>query len=132
MRHALMYQGSFEENHASLAPGTNTFRGTDGTARDLPAWPNEADGLRIGYMEKAGKRFVAVRVQFEGQDIVLDTPVVIDQMRHLGSKRFSPEATIIPDDQAEALLNDLIEQNPEQADDLALLINKVNQVRRKK
>ena len=132
MRHALMYQGSFEENHASLAPGTSTFRGTDGTARALPDWPKEVDGVRIGYMEKAGKRFVAVRVQFDGHDIVLDTPVVIDQMRHLGSKRFSPEATIIPDDQAEALLDDLIEQNSAQADELALLVNRVNQVRRKK
>ena len=132
MRHALMYQGSYEQNHEGLKPGMHTFRGTDGVERTIPDWPKDVDGVRVGYMEKSGKKFVAVRVQFQDHDIVLHSPVVIDQMRHLGSRRFSPEATVIPDDLAEALLDDLIENNPDQNGELGLLINRVNQVRRKK
>jgi len=131
MRHALMYQGSYEQNHDNLKPGTRTFRGTDGIERPIPEWPKDVDGVRVGYMEKTGKKFVAVRVQFQGDDIVLSSPVVIDQMRHLGSRRFSPEPTVVTDELAEALLDDMIEENPDQKDELALLINRVNQVRRK-
>ena len=132
MRHALMYQGSYEQNHDTLKPGTHTFRGTDGVERPIPDWPKDVDGVRVGYMEKTGKKFVAVRVQFQDHDVVLQSPVVIDQMRHLGSRRFSADATVIPDDLAEALLDDLIESNPDQNAELGLLINRVNQVRRKK
>ena len=132
MRHALMYRGSYEQNHESLKPGAHTFRGTDGVERTIPDWPKDVDGVRVGYMEKSGKKFVVVRVQFQDHDVVLHSPVVIDQMRHLGSRRFSPEPTVIPDDLAEALLDDLIESNPDQNDELGLLINRVNQVRRKK
>jgi hypothetical protein len=51
-------------------------------------------------------------------------------MRHLGNKRFAPEPTTIADPVAETLLDDMIERNPEQQEELALLINRVNQVRR--
>ena len=132
MRHALMYQGSYEQNHDDLKPGTHTFRSTDGSERKIPDWPKEVDGVRVGYMEKTGKKFVAVRVQFQDQEVILHSPVILDQTRHLGSRRFSPEPTVIPDDLAEALLDDLIESNPDQSDELALLVNRVNQVRRKK
>ena len=130
MQHALMYQGSFEQNYGNLKPGATSFTATDGSTRALPEWPSEVDGLRVGYMEKAGKRFLAVRVQFEDRDIVLGEPVVLDSMRHMGSRRFSPEPTIIDDDLASTLLDDMIKENPAQADELALLINRINQVRR--
>lgn len=130
MQHALMYQGSFEQNYGSLKPGATTFTATDGSTRPLPEWPADVDGLRVGYMEKTGKRFLAVRLQFEERDIVLGDPVVLDPMRHMGSRRFSPEPTIIDDDLASTLLDDAIRQNPEQRDELALLINRINQVRR--
>jgi len=55
---------------------------------------------------------------------------VLDPMRHLGNKRFAPEPTTITDKMAETLLDDMIERNPEQQEELALLINRVNQVRR--
>ena len=130
MQHGLMYQGSFEQNHDSLRPGASSFRGTDGAEHHIPDWPKDIDGVKIGYMEKSGKKFYAVRVQFEDKDIVLNTPVLLDQSRHLGSKRFSPEATTVGDKPVEVLLDDMIEKNPEQQDELALLINRVNQVRR--
>lgn len=130
MQHALMYHGSYERNFERLSPGGLTFTGTDGSEHAIPAWPESVDGVRFGYMEKAGKRFVAVRVQFGDHDVVLRTPVVLDSIRHLGNRRFSPEPTIISDDLASALLDDVIENNPEQSDTIALLINRVNQVRR--
>jgi len=132
MQHGLMYQGSFENNQSGLQPGTSAFRGTDGTEHRIPEWPKDVDGVKVGYMEKSGKKFYAVRVQFEKYDIILQNPVLLDQMRHLGSKRFAPEPTVVNDTIAEALLDDMIERNPEQKDELALLINRINQVRRAK
>ncbi len=61
MHHALMYHGGFERNFTRLQPGARTFLGSDGKEHTLPEWPAEVDGLRVGYMEKPGKRFVAVR-----------------------------------------------------------------------
>lgn len=130
MQHALMYQGSFEKNYPGLQPGASAFRGTDNVEHRIPEWPTDVNGVKIGYMEKTGKKFYAVRVQFEGHDIILKNPVVLDPMRHLGNKRFAPEPTMITDTMAETLLDDMIENNPEQQEELALLINKVNQVRR--
>ena len=130
MQHGLMYQGSFENNYSGLASGSSAFRGTDGVEHRIPEWPKDVNGVKIGYMEKSGKKFYAVRVQFEGNDIILKNPVVLDPMRHLGNKRFAPEPTTISDPLAETLLDDMIAQNPEQQEELALLINRVNQVRR--
>jgi hypothetical protein len=130
MHHGLMYQGSFEKNYDTLRPGATSFVGTDGVQHRIPEWPSDVNGVKVSYMEKAGKKFYAVRVQFDGHDIVLKNPVLLDPMRHLGNKRFAPEPTTINDEVAETLLDDLIEKNPEQQKELALLINRVNQVRR--
>ena len=130
MRHGYMYNGGFEKNYSSLKVGTTTYLGSDGEVRPLPAWPAKVDGIRVSYMEKSGKKFYAVRVQFEERDIVLKNPLLLDQMRHLGSRRFSPEPTTIDDELAETLLDDMMAKNPEQQDELALMINRVNQVRR--
>lgn len=130
MKHGLMYQGSYEDNYSVLQPGANTFRSTDGSEREIPDWPEDVNGVRVGYMEKSGKKFVGVRVQFENHDVVLETPVVLDPVRHMGSRRFSSEPTVITDDLASALLDDVIDSNPTQTDELARLINRVNQVRR--
>lgn len=125
-----MYQGSYEQNYDRLRPGTTTFLGTDGSERPLQAWPSEVDGMKVGYMERSGKKFAAVRIQFEDHDIVLQNPVLLDPMRHMASKRFAAEPTVIDDDSASTLLDDAIRQNPEQTNELARLINRVNQVRR--
>jgi hypothetical protein len=130
MQHGLMYQGSFEENHDGLRPGAKKFKGTDGAEHKIPEWPKDVNGVKVGYMEKSGKKFYAVRVQFEDRDIVLKNPLLLDQMRHLGNRRFSPEPTTIDDELAETLLDDMMAKNPEQQDELALMVNRVNQVRR--
>lgn len=115
MPHALMYHGGFEANFSRMKSGTSTFLGSDGSEKVIPEWPDEADGLRIGYMEKAGKRFVAVRVSDGTDDVMLENELLIDPPSHMGyGNRFSPEPTIIEDDGAKRLLNDIIDKNPDQ------------------
>jgi hypothetical protein len=131
MHHGYMYQGGFERNYAALRPGATTYQNHAGADVPIPIWPAEIDGIRVGYMEKRGKRFCAVRVQFEDHDIVLRNPVAVDGLRHMGNRRFSAEPTIVTDEFASALLDDIIDQNPDQSAELALMINRINQVRRK-
>lgn len=122
MTHALMYHGGFEANFGKMKSGATTFVGSDGTERVIPEWPSEADGLRVGYMEKAGKRFVAVRVMDTHADIVLEQELLIDPPSHLGyGKRFSPEPTLIEDEVAKHLLRDIIEKNPGQQAELGAI-----------
>jgi hypothetical protein len=118
-----MYHGSFERNFVALKPGTTSFEGSDGAMHQIPAWPASADGMRIGYMEKAGKKFMIVRVQRGNIDIVLKNELVIDLPRHFGhGKRLGPEPTLIEDDGLiVGLLEDLIRKNPEQATELMQL-----------
>jgi hypothetical protein len=130
MRHGLMYQGGFELNFATLEPGARTFRASDGTAQTIPDWPETVDGVRFGYMERRGRKFLVVRLQFDEHDVVLRTPVALDRMRHMGNQRFAPRPILLTDANASALLDDVIECNPEQSTEIALLINRVNQVRR--
>jgi hypothetical protein len=130
MHHAYMYNGAFESNYSGLRPGTTAFTTTKGERRPLPPWPPQIDGIRVGYMEKAGKKFYAVRVQFESYDIVLETPVCIDPLRHMNNQRFTAEATIVGDDEASALLDDIIRDNPDKDAELAMMINRINQIRR--
>ena len=126
MSHALMYHGGFDNNHAALCPGAGSFHGSDGSERVLPAWPREASGARIGYMEKGGKKFVAVRVLDDAADIVLQHPVLLDQTRHMGyGKRFGAEPTLIESEVARVLLEDVIEANPEQRAELIALRHRV-------
>jgi hypothetical protein len=130
MRHALVYHGSYELNYDKLAPGSATYTATDGRDRSLAATPPAIDGVVFGYMERAAKKFTAVRLTFEDHDIVLRNPLVLDPMRHMGNRRFSPKPVEIQDDVASALLDDIIAANPEQQTELALLLNRVNHVRR--
>ena len=115
MRHALRYHGGFERNFESLKPGARTFEGTDGAEHTLPDWPAKADGIRVSYMEKAGKRFAAVRVEYGGEDVVLGHEVVLEPGRHMGfGQRLSPEPTEVGDEVALNLLDDMMARNPEQ------------------
>ena len=114
-----MYHGSYEANFSKMKAGATSFMGSDGSQHEIPDWPDEADGLRIGYMEKAGKRFVAVRVMDDKADIMLGNELLLDPPSHMGyGKRFSHEPTIIEDDTAKQLLNDIIEKNPDQRAEL--------------
>ena len=108
-----MYHGGFERNFDRFTPASTTFEGTDGASHEIPAWPSSADGLRFGYMEKAGKKFCVVRVDDGTDNIVLKNELVIDPGRHLGfGHRLGPEPTLVEDDAvALVLLEDIIKRN---------------------
>ena len=119
MPHALMYHGAFESNFSRMKSGAKTFLGSDGTEHVIPDWPKEANGLRIGYMEKAGKKFVAVRVMDAKADVMLENELVITPAAHMGyGKRFSAQPTIIDDEPAQQLLKDIAKKNPNQRAEL--------------
>lgn len=125
-----MYNGAFELNYSTLQPNSTTYRSTEGEERPLPQWPDKIDGVRVAYMEKAGKKFFAVRVQYDDHDIVLKNPVALEPLRHMNNRRFSPEPTVVGDDEASALLDDIIRDNPEKQPALARMLNQINQTRR--
>jgi hypothetical protein len=129
MRHAYMYSGSFETNYSDLAPGDTTYKGSDGTETKLD-WPDKIDGVRVSYMEKAGKKFYAVRVQHDTHDVVLENPVHLDPERHMNNRRLNANPLSVTDDEASALLDDIIRDNPDKQAELALMINRINSIRR--
>ena len=130
MRHAYLYNGAFEKNYSALRPGITTYKSTEGNDRPLPAWPEKIDGIRVAYMEKSGKKFYAVRIQYDDHDVVLENPVYLDPLKHMGNRRFAAEPTIVSDDEASALLDDVIRDNPDKQPELAMMINRINQIRR--
>src|SRR5579872_1187909 len=97
MRHAIRYEGSYERNFSQLRPGATDFEGDDGGRHGMASWPRGADGLRFGFMERHGKRFVATRVQFGTTDVVLKQDVTLDATRHLGGHHLSAEPVRLDD-----------------------------------
>jgi len=71
-----------------------------------------------------------VRVQYDDHDVVLENPVYIDPMRHMNNRRFSADPTYVSDEEASVLLDDVIRDNPEKQPELAMMINRINQIRR--
>lgn len=129
MRHAYMYSGAFETNYNDLAPGTTSYKTTDGSEAKLD-WPDKIDGVRVSYMEKAGKKFYVVRVQHDNHDVILENPVHLDAERHMNNRRLNANPLSVTDDEASALLDDIIRDNPDKQPELALMINRINSIRR--
>jgi hypothetical protein len=113
MRHVMRFEGGFERNFSALRAGAGEYEGDDGLRHHAAPWPAEADGVRFGFMEQRGKRFLAVRLQYDGEDVVLGHPVRLDPARHLGGRRFSARPIPLGDEQASALFTDIIDLNPE-------------------
>ncbi|MCU1381729.1 MAG: hypothetical protein JWL71_426 [Acidobacteria bacterium] len=120
MHHALMYVGGFERNRPKLTSASTTFDGSDGQPHPYPAWPEPTDGIRVSFMEKAGKKFVAVRVADETSDVVLPNELVLIPGEHFGfNVRLSGEPTVVDDNHAiMKLLEDIIKKNHDTADEL--------------
>ena len=130
MRHALMYHGGLERNLPSLKPGATTFEGTDGKVHDLPSWPESAY-LRVGYMEKHGKKFCVVRVADSESDVVVKNEMVLEAGRHMGyGVRLGPEPTLIEDDTViMTLLEDLIKKNADDSVELLSIRDRFKKVK---
>lgn len=118
-----MYVGGFERNFRNLTSGSTTFEGSDGLSHTYPDWPSSADGLRISYMEKAGKKFVVVRVADNTSDVVVVNEMIMVPGEHFGfGARLSGEPTLVEDNIAILkLLEDLIKKNVDSSDALLLI-----------
>lgn len=117
MQHVIRYEGGYERNFGTLRSRGSEYEGEDGDRHVATPWP-KADGVHFSFMEQPGKRFVAVRVQFAGEDVVLKNPVRLDPERHLGGKRFSAQPVTLDDGPAGALFGDILESNREQYKEL--------------
>ena len=113
MRHALMYVGNFERNFPTLTTASTSFLGSDGQPHSYPTWPTGANGVRISFMEKAGKKFVAVRVADGTGDVVLKNELVLVPGEHFGfGVHLSGEPVSVEDNIAiMQLLEDIIKKN---------------------
>ena len=113
MRHALLYVGGFERNFDMLTTASTSFEGSDGQSHTYAPWPSSANGLRISYMEKSGKKFVAVRVGDGTSDVVLANELVMVPGEHFGfGTRLSGEPTLVEDNIAiMKMLEDIIKKN---------------------
>jgi hypothetical protein len=115
-----MYIGGFERNFPKLAAGASSFEGSDGQSHEYPAWPRAVDGLRVYFMEKAGKKFCAVRIADGQSDVILENEMVLVPGQHYGfNTRLSGEPTIFDDDlTALQLLEDATKKNRGVSDEL--------------
>jgi hypothetical protein len=125
MQHVIRYEGGYERNFGTLRSQGSEYEGDDGGRHAATPWPKAVDGVRFSFMEQPGKRFVAVRVQYEGDDVVLKHPVRLDPERHLGGKRFSAEPVTLDDGPAGALFGDIIESNREQEKELRAIRSRI-------
>ena len=120
MRHAFRYIGSFERNFPSLTTESTSFEGSDGQRYEYQPWPPAADGLLISYMEKTGKKFVAVRIADGKDDVVLQNEQILIPGQHFGyGVRLSGEPTSVEDDTTVLqLVEDIAKRNHAQGEPL--------------
>lgn len=115
-----MYAGSFERNFPTLSTESTSFEGSDGKEHEIAPWPTTVDGLKFSYMEKAGKKFVVVRVADAMNDVVLQNELVLVPGEHFGfGVRLSSEPTLVEDNIAiMKLLEDIIKKNVDRSEEL--------------
>ncbi len=115
-----MYVGAFERNFPNLTTASSSFQGSDGAMHAYPAWPSSANGLRISYMEKSGKKFVAVRVADGISDVVLRNEMVMVPGEHFSfGTKLSGEPTNVEDNIAMMkMLEDIIKKNIDDSTEL--------------
>jgi hypothetical protein len=128
MRHAIRYEGSYERNFNRANPDFDSYQGEDGETHTAQAWPDDVDGLRVGFMEQEGRKFFATTVGQAETEVRLQNPVRLDPDRHLGGKRFAAEPVKIGDQPAGVLLGDIIAANPEQRDELTVIRERIREM----
>jgi hypothetical protein len=118
-----MYVGGFEKNFMKLTPASTSFEGSDGQQHSYAPWPDSVNGLRISFMEKAGKKFVAVRVADGISDVVLHNEMVLVPGEHFGfGVHLSGTPTVIEDDIAVMkMLEDIAKKNIGHGDELLVI-----------
>jgi hypothetical protein len=125
LKNAIGYLGRFERSFGDLKPGVNEYLREDGSRGQVDERPQNVDGVFFGYMECDSKRFVAVRAEYEDDDIVLANPVPLQPQRHTDGKSFGPNPSRFGDESAERLLIDMIAKTPDQAQQLKRIAEKL-------
>ncbi|MCC6667228.1 MAG: hypothetical protein IT375_26010 [Polyangiaceae bacterium] len=113
--HTLVYYGYFDLSFPRLHPGQKRCwkkSAKPNSAGDPVELPNQKfDGILFGFMEKAPKFFLIVKVD----DLVLRAPVLFVGGRH-GPAAPGPAWSKLDDDVAMNILVDAIVANPEYRD----------------
>lgn len=120
MRHAFRYAGNFEKNFMKMTTASTSFEGSDGQQHRYAPWPDGVNGLRISFMEKAGKKFVVVRIADGTSDVVLHNEMVLVPGEHFGfGVHLSGTPTVVDDNLAiMKLLEDVTKKNVSHSDEL--------------
>jgi len=126
MRHSIGYLGHYD-HFCNLTPHPREYHRHDGSLGTVDDRPNRVNGIFFGYMEREGKTFVAVRAQHDDIDIdvVLQNAVPLDPSRHTDGKGFGPKPSLFGDDSAARLVSDMITTNPQCADKLLQIANRL-------
>lgn len=119
MRHEFVYMGPHDWNIHRRGPGFGEYVRRNRTIESIGARPDRVEGLWFGLMEESVRQFWVVSVELPPYGtIYVDNPVLIDPPTHSDGKGFGPVATAIEDESAKRLLQDLIAENPDQAEAL--------------
>jgi len=127
MNHTLVYYGWYDHAVRHLHPEQDRYWRKDddrsAPASHLVELPPKAkfDGFWFGFLEKAGKEYVYVRVD----GVVLPQPVLHIPGRH-GVQAPGPSFPNLNDDVAAAILADMIVENPSCRDSLVAFVRKLS------
>jgi hypothetical protein len=125
MKHAIGYLGWYERSFPRLKAGDYKCLLKDGSVSKIDERPRNVDGVFFGYMECAGKKFVAVRAEHGGYNVVVSNPVPLKPKRHTDGKGFGPNPSRFSDASAERLLIDMIAANPNESQELRKIADRL-------
>jgi len=110
MRHAIEYQGPYDQNIERIRNGARTYLKRDGSEAEFGG-PSGVDGVRFGLLQKAGGAgFVIARVQFGTLDIPLKRPI--------DSAGIGPRGKLLTKPGTVALIERAKKANPDRRADL--------------
>jgi hypothetical protein len=75
MRHAIEYEGPYDENILRVRGGATSYVKRDGSAGHAFRGPKSVDGVKFGMLELPWKEFRIARVMFGSSDIPLVVPI---------------------------------------------------------
>jgi hypothetical protein len=118
VKHSIGYLGQYDRNFQGLHSDPHEYVRENGRTGHVDLRPKDVTGIFFGYMECIGKTFVAVRAQYSDMDIILETPIPLDPVRHTDGKGFGPNPARFGDESAARLLADMIAVNPSASEQL--------------
>jgi hypothetical protein len=118
MRHAIEYQGPYDQNILRIRRGANTYVKRDGTRGHRFRGPKAVDGVRFGMLELPWKEFRIARVMFGDLDVPLDVPIP--------ARGTGPSGTLLTPPQAVRLLTTARDVNRRRRRELTKILRTVS------